>query len=283
MIQKSDPLGFIVWNVDPRIIPDLEFLRWYGLLWAAGIILGYQVMSVIYKKELRPQSELEKLVTYVILGVLIGARLGHILFYDPLYYWHNPIEILPFKLDPHFQFTGITGLASHGGVIGALFALFLYTRKYSKDYLWILDRLTIGASLLGCFIRMGNLMNSEIIGKPSTVPWAFILTRVDQIPRHPTQVYEAVSYFLVFVLLFVLWRLGKVERRKGFLFGLGLALIFIQRFLIEFIKEDQVAFEKGLWLNMGQWLSIPMILIGALFIAMSFKHSVRSIELNGSK
>lgn len=264
----------IIWNVDPSIIPSFEFLRWYGLFWATGILLGYQTMLLMYRKEGLTQSDLDKLATYVVFGAIIGARFGHVLFYDPVHYWNNPIEILPIRINPHFQFTGLAGLASHGGVIGALIALYLYTKKYQKDYLWTLDRLTISASLLGCFIRLGNLMNSEIIGTPTNLPWAFVFTHVDQIPRHPSQLYEAIFYFLIFVILFVLWRSRKTHQHVGLIFGLGLTLIFIQRFIVEFVKEDQVPFEDALFLNMGQILSIPMMLIGVLFIVRSIKRSL---------
>ena len=264
-------ISFIVWDVDPKIIPAFEFLRWYSLCWAVGIILGYQVLRIIYRKEEPSQKDLDKLAIYVVLGAVVGARLGHILFYDPIYYLNNPIEILPVRINPTFQFTGLAGLASHGGILGALFALFLYNRRYKKDYLWILDRLMIAGTLLGGFIRLGNLMNSEIIGTPSTVSWAFVFTRIDQIPRHPAQLYEAIFYFLIFVFLFILWRSGRVAQYKGLLFGLGLTLIFVQRFIVEFVKEDQVKFEEGLMLNMGQTLSIPMILTGAAVIIWSLK------------
>ncbi|MBY0433612.1 MAG: prolipoprotein diacylglyceryl transferase, partial [Cyclobacteriaceae bacterium] len=183
-------IGYIVWDADPIIFGWFEFLRWYGLCWVLGVMLGYQVMLRMYKAEGIPVVELDKLTVYVMIGGIVGARLGHILFYDPVYYWHNPIEILPIRTNPTLHFTGLAGLASHGGIAGALLALYLYTRKYKKDYLWLLDRLIIGGALLGCLIRIGNLMNSEIIGTPTQLPWAFIFSRIDQTPRHPAQLYE---------------------------------------------------------------------------------------------
>lgn len=264
-------LLFIVWDIRPEIFPGFMYLRWYGLLWAMGILLGYQVMYFIYKKEGSSIAELDKLILYIIIGVLLGARLGHILFYDPVYYWNNPIEILPIRIHPHFQFIGFQGLASHGGVAGALIALFLYHKKYKKDYLFILDRLTIAASMLGAFIRLGNLMNSEIIGTPTSLPWAFIFSRVDQIPRHPAQLYEAIFYLIIFVVLFLIWKSEKFKEYKGLLFGLGLSLIFMQRFVVEFVKENQEAFEDKLLLNMGQLLSIPMIVIGVVIVVWSVR------------
>lgn len=272
-------ISYIIWDIDARIFAGLEFLRWYGFCWAIGMILGYQVMLKIYKHEGLSQPDLDKLTTYVALGAIVGARFGHILFYDPIYYLNNPIEILPIRIEPTFQFTGLAGLASHGGVLGALFALYLYSKKYKKDFLWTLDRLTIAGSLLGGFIRLGNLMNSEIIGIPAQVPWAFVFIRIDQVPRHPVQLYEALFYFTISSILFLLWKSRKVQNHKGFLFGLGLSLIFAQRFLMEFFKENQVAFEENLLLNMGQTLSLPLIIIGILIIVWSLKSSLTNNKL----
>jgi len=255
-------MSYIIWDVDPRIIEGVDFLRWYGLCWAIGMMLGYQMLQKIYKAERLNQASLDTLATYLIVGIIIGARIGHILFYDPLYYWQYPIELLPFRLNPTFQFTGIAGLASHGGIAGALIALYFYNKKFKLGYLFMLDRLIIVGALVGGFIRLGNLLNSEIIGKATQLPWAFIFTRVDQIPRHPTQLYEASFYFIIFLLLFLIWKSKKFNNERGFLFGLGISFIFIQRFLIEFFKENQVAFEEQMILNMGQLLSIPLILIG---------------------
>lgn len=266
-------ISYIIWDIKPEIFQGFEFLRWYGIFWALGIILAYQVMLKIYKKEGLPSSDLDKLTNYLVFGIIIGARLGHVLFYDPIYYLNNPIEILPIKINPTFQFTGLTGLASHGGILGTLIALFLYKRKYKIDYLWILDRLIIAGSLLGGFIRLGNLINSEIIGVPTQLPWAFVFTQIDQIPRHPAQLYEAIFYLIISFILFVVWRYQKVSAYKGFLFGLGMFLIFAQRFLVEFVKENQVAFEESLKLNMGQTLSIPIILAGIIIMAWSMKNA----------
>jgi phosphatidylglycerol---prolipoprotein diacylglyceryl transferase len=234
-------------------------------------MFGYQIMLWIYKAEGSPTAELDKLATYVMLGAIMGARFGHILFYDPLYYLNNPIEILPIRINPTFQFTGLAGLASHGGTVGALIALYFYNRKFKKDYLWMLDRLVIGGTLLGCLIRIGNLINSEIIGIPSQLPWAFIFSRIDQTPRHPAQLYEALFYLIISSFLFLIWQSRIVSNYKGFLFGLGIFLLFLQRFLVEFLKENQVEFEEQLKLNMGQTLSIPLILTGIFIMAWSIK------------
>jgi prolipoprotein diacylglyceryl transferase len=169
-------------------------------------------------------------------------------------------------------------LASHGGVLGALIALYLYIRKYPRDYLWLLDRLVIAGASLGGFIRLGNLMNSEIIGTPTTMPWAFIFVQIDQLPRHPAQLYEALCYFVICLVLFTLWRRRSFIAKPGFIFGLGLVLIFSQRFLMEFIKENQVAFEEGLIFNMGQILSLPLIVLGIFMMVWSIRRNRQNHE-----
>ena len=156
-------ISYITWDIDSRVFHEFEFLRWYGICWVLGIVLGYKILLNIYKTEGIEHIDLDKLATYVMLGAIIGARFGHILFYDPIYYWNNPIEILPIKIKPTFQFTGLAGLASHGGILGALLALYFYCWKFKKDYLWLADRLMIAGAALGGFIRLGNLMNSEIV------------------------------------------------------------------------------------------------------------------------
>lgn len=255
-------ISYIHWDVDPRIFGELEFLRWYGVCWVIGLFSAYRIMGYFYKMEEIPEAELEKLFTFSILGILIGARLGHILFYDPVYYWNNHVEILPIRIHPTFQFTGLTGLASHGGVAGALLAFYLYKRKFKRDFLWVLDRIAIASAPLFASIRIGNLINSEIIGGPSNLPWAFVFERVDHIPRHPTQIYEALAYLLSGLLVFALWKSKKYRQKDGFIFGLGATLMASQRFLIEFLKENQVTFEEEMVLNMGQILSIPLIVAG---------------------
>lgn len=255
--------SFITWNVEPAIFPSMEFLRWYGVCWGLGLFSSYQVLSFIYKQEGIPIHELDRLVLYLLTGVIVGARLGHILFYDPLYYYEHPQEILPFRFQPAFQFTGLAGLASHGGALGAIIALYLYRRKYKKPFLWIADRVVIAGCLLGSFIRVGNLMNSEILGKETSLGWAFVFTRVDSIPRHPAQLYEAFGYLAIFVLLLFLRKKGTVTIH-GSLFGLSLVLVFGLRLIVEFFKIDQVPFEASLPLNMGQVLSIPLILTGLI-------------------
>jgi len=262
-------ISYIIWDIDPRIFSELEFLRWYGVCWVIGLFLAYHIMAYFYKLEGIPEAELDKFVTYAVVGILIGARLGHILFYDPVHYWNNPIEILPIRINPTFQFTGLAGLASHGGVAGALLAFYLYKRKFKRDIIWILDRIAIASAPLFASIRIGNLINSEIIGGPSNLPWAFVFVRIDHIPRHPTQIYEALAYLLSGFILFVLWKSKKYVQPRGFIFGLGATLMASQRFLIEFLKENQVGFEGGMILNMGQILSIPLIVAGIAIMIWS--------------
>lgn len=261
----------ITWNVSPEIFEGVTFFRWYGLCWLLGMLVAYKILLNIYKSEGIPSIELDKLTTYLVFGAIIGARFGHILFYDPIHYWNNPIEILPFKIDPTFEFTGLAGLASHGGTLGALIALYLFNRKFKTDYLWLLDRTTIAAAALGGFIRLGNLMNSEVIGTPSNLPWSFIFTRIDEIPRHPAQLYEATFYLVLSTGLYFIWKSRRSYERNGFICGLGVTLIFLQRFLIELVKENQVTFEDHLVLNMGQTLSIPLILGGIVLMIWNLK------------
>ncbi|MEM6526344.1 MAG: prolipoprotein diacylglyceryl transferase [Bacteroidota bacterium] len=266
----------ITWEVNPQVFLEFPYLRWYSLFWALGIYISLQVMVLIFKKEKKDLRVLDRLALAVILGLVLGARLGHVLFYDPQYYLSHPIEILPFRVEPHFEFTGFLGLASHGGVIGAIMALFVFNRKSKTGFYWALDRLIIAGSLLGAFIRVGNFFNSEIIGTPTDMPWAVVFTRIDLIPRHPSQLYEAMSYLVIFFILYSLWRSNKFNQ-SGFLTGIGLTLIFGQRILIEFFKEDQVAFEGDMLLNMGQILSIPIVIFG-LFLMFSRLGNSRSVS-----
>lgn len=247
-------INFIHWNVNPEIISgSFIAVRWYGLLFALSFIVGYFIMFKIFKHENLTQKTLDTLSTYMVIATIIGARLGHVLFYEPASYLKNPLDILKI-------WEG--GLASHGAAIGILLALYMFSKREKKSYHWILDRIVIVVALAGFFIRMGNLMNSEIYGKPSFLPWAFIFVRDDLIPRHPTQIYEGLSYLLSFFILYKLYWKANGKPRPWMLFGLFLIFIFGTRFFIEFLKEPQVGFESGMFLNMGQWLSIPFILTG---------------------
>jgi len=263
-------LNYINWNVDPEIINVFGIsIRYYGLLFVSGLILCIYILSCIYKRENIPSEHLEKLSIFGLIGILAGARLGHCLFYEPSYYLSHPLEmILPITFPPDggIKFIGYQGLASHGGALGVLIALYFYSRKTKHSMIDTMDLIAVVAGLLFGFIRLGNFMNSEIIGIPTTKPWGVIFERVDNVPRHPAQLYEAISYFIIFIILMVLYKKMRDRLKNGFLFGLATVLFFTSRFIIEFVKENQVGFEDGMTLNMGQLLSLPYIFVGIGFI-----------------
>ena len=276
-------IAAIVWKVKPQLA-DLGFieLRWYSLMFLLGFILGYYILSKIFKKEGIPIELLDKLTFYVVIATIIGARLGHCLFYEPEVYLKHPLRmILPFEGRPgvDFRFTGFQGLASHGGVIGILLGLYLYSRKFKRPYMWLLDRLALVGALGGAFIRIGNFFNSEIVGKATDLPWGVKFVQlappgipVEQIASlHPAQLYEAVCYLLIFIILIRVYYKKYPDFKPGLLIGLLFTLVFSARFLIEFVKKDQVDFEAGMPLNMGQLLSIPFILIGLYLIFRKYR------------
>ncbi|MDZ4714668.1 MAG: prolipoprotein diacylglyceryl transferase [Cytophagales bacterium] len=370
-------LDFIIWNGNPELFSfespvGYISLRWYGLLFALGFLVSQQILYYIHKKEGKPESDVEILTIYMIVATIIGARLGHVLFYQPEMLWQDPLGvILPFEFTPEFRFTGLKGLASHGGAIGILFALWLYARKKKpgQNYLQVLDRIVILVALTGALIRFGNYFNSEILGKPTTLPTGVVFfsqahasvlgdpTRsnnpvevvtvkknpgaADTIPgmkpirifvlfkagfpeqevrffidgeiqqrlfyapesvlrptgmglffktildersnqimaqidtlgvtRHPAQLYEAISCLLLFMLLFYIWNKHKQHLPEGRIFGLFMIILWSLRFGYEFLKENQVAFEDKLPLNMGQILSIPLVIIGVVILIRSYK------------
>ena len=252
-----------VWNADPVLISfgPLQ-VHWYGLLFAAAILLGLEFMKRVYRLEGKDENTIEPLFLYAVVGIVIGARLGHVLFYDPDYYFAHPLKIFA-------VWEG--GLASHGGGLGVLIALYYGCKKYKTDFLWLIDRLVIPTALFGFFVRMGNFMNSEILGKPSDVPWAVVFARVDLLPRHPAQLYEAFSYLIIFFILAFIYKKNYKTLQKGFLFGLFLVLIFTVRFLVEFVKVRQADYSLGIDLTTGQLLSIPFLILGFYFIFRSMK------------
>ncbi|WP_185286308.1 prolipoprotein diacylglyceryl transferase [Chryseobacterium indologenes] len=266
-------LLYIDWNVNPEIANILGIpLKYYGLLFLAGLVLCFNILKSVYKKENLSMQAHEALFSYALIGILLGARLGHCFFYDFDYYSQHPLEILlPIQKGPDgaYHFTGFAGLASHGGGIGLIIMLLLYARKYAIPFMTILDAIAIVLPLGGTFIRLANLMNSEIIGVPTNVPWAFIFRQVDDLPRHSAQLYEAISYLIIFSVVYLMYKKNFVKIGKGFYFGISILLIFVMRILIEFIKVDQVEFEHGMSLNMGQLLSIPFIILGLFFIIKS--------------
>ena len=260
-----DILTFIHWNVNPEIFAlGPIHVRWYGLFFAIGFLFGYSHGEKMFKHENIDLKWLESLFIYLIVATIIGARLGHVLFYGWDYYSQHPIEIL-------YVWQG--GLASHGGVLGIILAMFLWSKNVSKrSILWVLDRVVVPSIFVGALIRMGNLMNSEIYGNATTLPWGFIFERNHEtVAKHPTQIYEALSYLVTFgVMLYMYWK-TKAKDYQGLIVGVFFIMVFSARFLIEFIKEEQEAFEKGMSLNMGQLLSIPFILTGIFLIVRALK------------
>lgn len=267
----------IVWDVTPEIIKGYKTPNFYGLLFVTGLILGFFVIKRFYKRENMSDEALDKLVIYMVLATIIGARLGHVLFYGPYFdhtdlngafqrgYFSHPLDI--FKV-----WEG--GLASHGGVLAILIACYLYAKKVvKKPMIWILDRIAAPGAIAAGFIRLGNLVNSEIVGVPTDVPWAFsfpyyyneALGNYDPVPRHPAQLYEAISYLLIFGILLFLINKKDLFKVPGRVFGWFLILLFSARFFVEFIKIGQAERDAGMFLNTGQWLSIPFIIVGLYF------------------
>jgi len=279
-------LSYIHWNPDPEIINIFGIsIRYYGLLFVSGLILSVYILGWIYKRENIPSENLEKLTVYGAIGIFAGARLGHCLFYEPSYYLSHLLEmILPITFTPGggVEFIGYQGLASHGGALGLLIALYIYSRKTKHPMIDTIDFIAVVAALASGFIRLANFMNSEIIGMPTTKPWGVIFERVDNIPRHPAQLYEAISYFLIFAIMILLYKTQREKLKNGFFFGLVLVLIFSARFVIEFVKEDQVGFEDGMTFNMGQLLSLPYIVVGIGFIIYGLKRTKSSVHNNVS-
>lgn len=270
---------FIHWNVDPVIFNIGSFgLRWYSLGFLLAFLLGYFIMNRMFLREKVETKYLDSLVIYMFVAVLVGARLGHCLFYEPDYFLTSEhwLEIfLPFNMKTG-QFTGYQGLASHGAAIAILIAIWLFYRKYKMNVWWILDRLVIVVALGGAFIRLGNLFNSEIYGFETSLPWGFIFERNGEtVPKHPTQLYESLSYLIIFTVCYLVYRKKDGKLHNGRLFGWWLVALFGMRFLIEFVKEEQVDFEKGMTLDMGQWLSVPFILAGILLIVLSHKGKLK--------
>ena len=291
-------LNYITWNVDPVLfhLGSLQ-VRWYGLLWALGFLIGYFIMKRIYQREKMAEDALDKLLIYMLVSTVVGARLGHCLFYEPDYYLSNPLKIFA-------VWEG--GLASHGGAIGILIGLWLYVRSYNKskkekndlqhiNYIWILDRIVVAVCLVGALIRVGNVINHEIYGTPTSLPWGFVFMRgaeqfcgtvdnytacnawdapcppTEWLPCHPTGLYEA--FFCLVAMGILLWMYYKRDlghKQPGLMFGTFLVIIFGSRICIEFLKNVQVEFERNMVFDMGQWLSVPFVLIGIGMIVWSF-------------
>ncbi|MBP5364849.1 MAG: prolipoprotein diacylglyceryl transferase [Bacteroidales bacterium] len=275
--------GFIDWDVDPVFFHLGSFpVRYYSLFFAIAFWLGYVIERKLFEHEKTPDNWVDKIFIYTIVATIIGSRLGHVFFYGWDYYSQHPAEILKI-------WEG--GLASHGGGIGILIALFLYKKFVAKDksFLWVMDHIVVPVALAAFFIRMGNLMNSEIYGHPTDVPWAFRFLRLHPdeaaLPRHPTQIYEATFYLLVFALLWFLYWKKSFYKREGGLFGIFLIGIFGFRMIVENLKENQEAFEDSMTLNMGQLLSIPFVILGicCLVYALKSKPKEENAKLNSHK
>ena len=295
-------LNYITWNVDPvaMSLGPLQ-IRWYGICWALGFLLGYVLMKRMYNHEKMPDWAIDSLLIYMLVSTVIGARLGHCLFYEPEYYLAHPVDMLKI-------WEG--GLASHGGAIGILIGLLLYVRSFNKStkkakgekaritYLWILDRIVVPVCLVGSFIRLGNVFNHEIYGTPTALPWGFVFLRGNEqfcgtidnytpcnswasccppeqwLPCHPTGLYEAFFCLVAMgILLWMFYKRDMGDKRPGLMFGTFLIIIFGSRICIEFLKNVQVDFERNMTFDMGQWLSVPFVLVGIVMIIRSFKVS----------
>ena len=276
-------LDYIQWNPAPEIftIPGINWpVRWYGLMWAAAFIGSHFILNRVFKKEGRSEKDLDTLTLYIILGTVIGARLGHCLFYGP---WFDQYDELGRLMEEGYLSHPLNmlkvyegGLASHGGAIGILVSMWLYCRKTKENWLWLFDRMVIVVPLAAMCIRFGNLMNSEIIGHVTKVPWAFVFLSEDNNPRHPAQLYEAIFCLFLFLYMYRFWKNKRDSVGPGYMFGFLCIVLWSERFLDEFLKENQAAFEDGMSLNMGQILSIPFILIGIYMVWRSKKPSVQA-------
>ena len=270
-------LSYIIWDIDPEIFSIGSFgLRYYSLCWLFAFAFAYYIMFKVFTREESvlapykagtPQELLDRLTIYVFIGTFLGARLGHCLFYDFDYYKDHILEIfIPFQqINGEWHMTGFTGLASHGAAVGILAALWLFTNKTKINFMWLTDRLILSVPIAGAFVRIGNFFNSEIIGHPTDVPWAVVFKQVDDLPRHPGQLYEAIAYIMTFIILWAMYQKNK-DPKPGLLFGIFLILLFGSRLVLEYFKIDQVDFEAGMALNMGQLLSIPFILAGLYLV-----------------
>lgn len=271
----------IIWNANPELFHIGGFaVRWYSLLFVSGFILGFFIFQWFFKREKLDPRLLDSLLVTLIVGTIVGARLGHCLFYQPDYYlgsWEGFLEIfMPWE----------GGLASHGGTIALFIAMWWFAHKYGKrhgfDFVWLVDHLSIAVCFAATFIRLGNLFNSEIYGGVTNLPWGFVFVRNGETePHHPTQLYEALSYLILGLVLLAIYKYRSEKTWRGTFIGLFLIGCFGSRFLIEFIKNDQVDFEAGMALNMGQILSIPFVLLGIGFLVYAYKKKLPALVDGG--
>lgn len=273
-------LMYITWKVDPELFTLLgREIRWYGLLWVIGLVVAIVIVQKIYEKERLPEKWFDSLFVHMMLGIVVGARLGHCLFYEPAYYLANPLEIFAI-------WEG--GLASHGGVIGIIIAVWLYSKRVTKkSMLWTFDRVIVPTGFTAAAIRLGNLMNHEIYGGPTSQPWGFrfitnighwkagVAEPIFSEPSHPTQIYEALIYLLVFAITMYLYWKTDAKNKQGLLIGIGMIIIFVSRFFIEFVKhvqvDSEIAMRESTGLILGQWLSIPFILWGLWLVWNAYR------------
>ena len=269
-------IGAIDWNVTSQLIDGWATPNKYGLLFVSGLIIGFFVMKKMFNREGIPEAQLDKLLIYVVLATIIGARLGHVFFYDWPSYREHPIDILK-------VWEG--GLASHGAAFAIIVALIFYSKKVShKPVMWILDRVVIPVAIAATFIRLGNLVNHEIIGKPSNLPWAFIFHHSgmeneingQQVPRHPAQLYEAIYYLFTFILLMYMYWKTNARLKQGVLFGTFMIVLWFGRFMIEFVKEGQTERDHFGALNTGQLLSIPLVIAGIVILYLGMKKPINT-------
>jgi prolipoprotein diacylglyceryl transferase len=266
-------LNYINWNVSPEIFSfgSLQ-VRYYGLFFATGFMISFYIVQKFYRDAALDPNEVDKLTIYTVIGAILGSRLGHVFFYEPQYYLQNPSEIL-------MVWHG--GLASHGGAIGIIISTYFYSVKQKRNYLWLLDRIAIPTALTGGLIRLGNLMNSEIYGHETSLPWGFIFERnMETTAKHPTQIYEALAYFTLFGILWMYYQNQKAKPYNGKILGLFFIITFGFRFIVEFIKNDQVIQEKDMLINIGQWLSIPVVIAGFFLFYRKSTHNTYQILQN---
>jgi prolipoprotein diacylglyceryl transferase len=252
-----------IWDINPNI---LEFgfiqLRWYGILFVGSFFLGIMILQNIYEREGRESKDLDNFLLYIIIGTVIGARLMHCVAYEPSFYFSHPLEILK-------VWKG--GLASHGGMLGVIIALYVYTQKYKVPFFWLLARLSIAGALTAAFVRFGNFFNSEILGLPTTVPWGIIFARIDMTPRHPVQLYEAFAYLVLVLILWTVYKKSSATFATRILPAIFFLFMFTVRFLLEYSKTRQAHYSTELAFSTGQLLSIPFILLGMVWIIWAFK------------
>ena len=258
-----------IWNINPTLIElgPLQ-LRWYGLLFVGSFFLGLMILQWIYKREGKNPEELDNFLIYVLIGTVIGARLMHCFAYEPEYYLAHPLEVLK-------VWKG--GLASHGGLIGVVVALYFFAKRYGQSFWWLLARVSMPGALTAAFVRFGNLFNSEILGLPTDKPWAIIFERIDMVPRHPVQLYEAFSYLLLLVILVSVYRKVSASFATKILPGIFFAYMFTVRFLLEYTKTRQADYTTSLPFTTGQMLSIPFIILGIVWIIWAFKTKEKAV------